>query len=260
MPTSNRLAAHGDGLAQSRDESPRNAGKSEWSVSSRKFLLERDMTFPARNWLQFAGFTTKDEFRTPWGICDLVGVKLSNRYIEDRLSLSQSRPVGNARQVALLESIPGDDGISISELALTTSTLFSVDELQKELRHLQAGHFVSSREGGLYTRQIPESAGGNLIVAVEIKLDKIEEVLFQARANLAFAHRSYIGMPTANAERLARSERSKELCLSGVGLLSVERGRCEELIGSAGDDSLSNPSVRAHCIERFWRTLTGNTA
>jgi hypothetical protein len=230
------------------------------SASSRKFYLERDMTYPARNWLQFAGFKTKDEFRTPWGICDLVGVKLSKRYIEDRRSLNQTRPVGSASRVALLECIPPDRGISVGELARRASNLFTVDELPKELRQLKAMHFVSSSEEGLYTRQIPASAGQNLVVAVEIKLGKIEEVLSQARANLAFAHRSYIGVPMANAERLAESARSEDLRLSGVGLLSVERGLCEELIPSAGNESFANPSIRAHCIERFWRTLTDNAA
>jgi hypothetical protein len=225
------------------------------SASFRKFSLERDMTVPVRNWLQFAGFATKDEFRTPWGICDLVGVKLSRHYMCERLSLNQNRAVGNAKRVALLESIPGDREISIRELARRTSQLISIDELRKELKHLLTDHFVNRSEQDTYIRLIPESAEKNLIVAVEIKLDKIEEVFFQARANLAFAHRSYVGVPISIAERLAGTERSKNLMSSGVGLLSVERGRCEVLIQSTGDESRANLAVRAHCIERFWRTL-----
>jgi hypothetical protein len=122
---------------------------------------------------------------------------------------------------------------------------------------------VVRSEGGLYSRLLPASGKENLVVAVEIKLSKIEEVLSQARANLAFADQSYIGIPTINAERLARLDRRSDLEASGVGLLSVERGLClcEVLISSAGDNSRINPAVRAHCIERFWRTnLKDNTA
>lgn len=221
----------------------------------RKFSLECDMTIPSRNWLEFSGFSAKPEFRTPWGICDLVGVKLSTRYIESRRSLRQIRPVGNAKRVALLESIRSGRGASASDLARRTAGLFSPDELQRELRQLESDHFVSRSEHGLYTRRAPESAEENFIVAIEIKLDRVEEVLSQARANLAFAHKSYVGLPTINAERLAASDRARGIEESGVGLLSVERGRCELLIESAGDESRTNSAVRSHCIERFWRSL-----
>jgi hypothetical protein len=174
--------------------------------------------------------------------------------------LNQVRAVGHIRRVALLECIPSQGDISLRELLRKSSHLFSNDELQKELKQLEADHFVCSSEHDRYSRFAPNCSDENLIVAVEVKLSKIEEVLAQARANLAFADQSFIGIPIANAERLTNLERHKGLISSGVGLLGVERGRCEVLIGSGGDKSKTNPAVRAHCIERFWRTFIDNGA
>jgi hypothetical protein len=229
-------------------------------VTKRKFVLEAEMTVPARNWLEFQGFRTKSEFRTPSGICDLVGVKFSKNYIESRLSLSQARPVGNPKRVALLECIPSDRPISLRILTRKASHFFGGDEIRKELQQLETDHFIHYVDGNLYQRQVPKSTEKNLIIAVEIKLDKIEEVFFQARSNLAYAHKSYLGMPIVNAERLASSTKRDVLVASGVGLLSVERGRCEVLIESSGDESQANPAIRGHCLERFWRSLIGSTA
>jgi len=36
----------------------------------------------------------KPEFSLPWGICDLVGVKLDPIKVKRRLSYGQTRPVG----------------------------------------------------------------------------------------------------------------------------------------------------------------------
>jgi len=177
VATSSKCALHGNYLARRRDQSLLDLGNSGMFASPKKFSLESDMTFPARNWLEFAGFTTKDEFRTPWGVCDLVGVKLSKRYIESRLTLGQSRPVGNAKRVALLECIPSGRDISARELARRTSHLLSVEELPSELKQLQADHFVKRTERDWYSRLIPASTESNLILAVEIKLGKVEEAL-----------------------------------------------------------------------------------
>ncbi len=134
---------------------------SNMPASLRKFALEPDMTIPATNWLQFAGFATKDEFRTPWGVCDLVGVKLSKRYIRSRHSLNQLRPVGNLRRVALLEGIPADREISVSELADKTSHLFSSEELPTALRQLQSDHFVVRSEGKSSDPRMEFACGGS---------------------------------------------------------------------------------------------------
>jgi hypothetical protein len=225
------------------------------TASSTKFVLERDMTYSSKTWLEFQGLMVKEEFRTPWGICDLAGVKLSKRYIDSRLLLDQVKPVGNAKRVALLECIPVDRDASIDEIASRTDSLLSFDALKTEVRHLLVGHFIEANGTDRYRRLMPKFDNENMIVAVEIKLSKIEEVWAQARANLAFAKRSYIGIPTVNAERLFKSARIDRLRAEGVGLLSVERGICDVLIESTGREEFANSAVRAHCIERFWRAF-----
>lgn len=89
-------------------------------------------------------------------------------------------------------------------------------------------------------------------VAVELKLERVGEVLEQAKANASRCDWSYAAMPTRRIERMRAStfERFKQL---GVGLLQVgEDGTTREVIRPVHQGSLSNDSREA---KQLWRRV-----
>src|SRR5712691_243569 len=115
------------------------------------FRLENQMALSVVGWLQNQGFAVKREFSVPWGICDLVGVKLNPKQVRRRLSLGQKRPVGPPLRLHILSKIPDvDTGSSISEEKLQHE-LFGYlpnDHLEKELEQLVRLKFVMSPRQG----------------------------------------------------------------------------------------------------------------
>src|SRR5712691_13558430 len=73
------------------------------------FRLEAEMVVPVQRWLQRRGLAVKREFFLPWGVCDLVGVKLDPRKVKRRLSYGQTRPVGPLQRLLILSKIPDRD-------------------------------------------------------------------------------------------------------------------------------------------------------
>lgn len=71
-----------------------------------EFQREREMFDSARKWLGFQGFMTKAEFRTPWGICDLVGVLFNDSRVKQRLQLGQTESIGPPLRIELFDRIP----------------------------------------------------------------------------------------------------------------------------------------------------------
>jgi hypothetical protein len=227
---------------------------------STKFHLEEDMTYHVKTWFESQGFDTKLEFRTPWGICDLVAVRLDDQYVESRLSLGQIKPIGPLKRVAILEEIPDNGSLSVEEIARRTETLGIHEGLSQELRRLLAGKFLKEPTRDKYQRIQPHYSKRNRVLAVEMKLDRIEEVIGQATSNLTFATKSYVALPSVRAQRFMATPRSEEVTASGIGILSVDRGGCTVLAESKGSSGAINPAVHSHCIERFWRTFIDRTA
>src|ERR1700730_4668193 len=80
------------------------------------FRLENQMAHSVVGWLQNQGLAVKREFLVPWGICDLVGVKLNSKQVRKRLSYGQNRPVGPPLRLHILSEIPDiDSGLSITQ-------------------------------------------------------------------------------------------------------------------------------------------------
>jgi hypothetical protein len=208
-------------------------------------------------WMRDQGLAVKREFLLPWGICDLVGVKLNPKQVRRRLSLGQRRAVGPPLRLHILSMIPdADTGLSITqdELRLELFGCLPNDQLEKELKHLAQLKFVTSPRQGHFQKQNGWAPLYRRIVAVELKLSRISEALAQASSNQTFTTESYVALPSALAHRVAKSVRADQFRKKGIGLLAVSQNSCRCLLSSSCAVGISDEVLQAHCVERFWRT------
>src|SRR6267378_4596873 len=114
----------------------RPGGKVDTDIS---FRLEREMAAPCRDWLKRQGLLIKEEFATPWGICDLVGASFSQERVRQRLNLGQSEPIGSPLRIALLSRIPDaqtEKTVALGWLEREFNDLLAPGEIQRALRSL----------------------------------------------------------------------------------------------------------------------------
>jgi hypothetical protein len=229
-------------------------------TDNRSFGLEREMSGPVLRWLVRQKLIAKPEFRTPWGICDFVCVEFNPAKIAERLALGQKQPIGTVLRVSLLNAIPEHkDGISLQALHGHYADLLSLSELEREISVLQKGNFIASPSPGRFQKLNGWAPLHNRIVAVEMKLSRIDEALAQAQSHLAFATESYVALPSKTAKSLMSGPRTSAFQECGVGVLSVSRSRCELLLTSKNTRQ-PDPVLQMHCAERFWRTSITNSA
>jgi len=220
------------------------------------FRFERDMAGPVQDWLENQGLMIKPEFVTPWGICDFVGVSFNEEHVRCRRQNRQLNAIGPAFRVGILTRIPDEDtdtSITLRRLEREFQHRFTPDELRSELAYLERYNFIQSPKRGHFQKLNGWMPLQNRIVAVEAKLTRIEEVLFQARNHLKFASESYIALPSDGAERLARTKRFDYVRNAGIGLLSVRSENCRVLLKPNPSKDKIDAVLQMHCVERFWR-------
>lgn len=199
----------------------------------------------------------KPEFLLPWGVCDLVGVKLDPRKVKRCLSYGQTRPVGPLQRLLILSKILDcDSGRAIGLERLAGELSYSVETgvLLRELDTLVRDKFVRNTKRGAFQKLNGWAPLHFRIVAVELKLNRISEALNQAVSNRTFATDSYVALPKSCALRVARSERASNLKRSSIGLLAVSHHACWELIQPKITKGMFDEIVQSHVVERFWRT------
>lgn len=225
------------------------------------FRFESEMTKPVEDWLLSNGMHVKREYPTPWGICDLVGCALKKSKIKKRLNLGQIRPIGSQFRVLLLSYIPDiNEGIMISFSELYQQFIDFLDEsfVEKELRRLIKDKFVQEVQPDVFQKLNGWCPLHKKIVAVELKIARISEVISQAQCNLEFADESYVGLPYDNAKHLFKSREIRQLAKKGVGIIGIREDGIRVLLRSNSKGN-SNSISAMHCVERFWRThLKGN--
>lgn len=215
------------------------------------------MARPVIRWMVSMSLRVKSEFITPWGMCDLVGLQFKKGSVTARLNLGQKQPVGSLTGSALLAQIPDAAtqwSITLKRLTEECVPTISEEVVLEQTQRLIAAGFVRLRGDRLQKLNgwIPLH---KRLIAIELKLTRVEEAISQARNNLIFADRSYVGLPKELAVRVAnKSARQSSFLESGVGLLAVTRRECEILIPSRRCSTKPDPVIQFYCVEKFWRT------
>ena len=228
------------------------------------FRTESAMRAPVERWLESQGFLTKAEFPLPWGICDVVGIQLSETHAKKRVSSRQTQPVSSLELIQLLDSIPSEKAITLTRLHSMLRTSQSTSEINSALQRLEKQRLVSFPRRNHIQKHVGWTPLYERIVAVEMKLCKVRVALAQARAHLMFADESYVALPSDVAGRLSDSDRRQEFMDLGIGLISVAKEGAGVVL--VRDNPTPSPTdlsrlFKAHCAERFWRMwFTGNAA
>ena len=224
---------------------------------------ESDMAAVATAWLRSAGLQVKAEFVSPWGICDLVGLSFNQISVATRLRLRQTKAVSSITRAALLLRIPDEDqkrSITLDGLVRQCAPAVSEQVARDEIERLIADRFVVRTARGRLQRKNGWVPLQERLVAIELKLSRVEEAMRQARSNLGFADESYVALPADVAHAVAsRSSRYAQFFASGVGVLAVTRHRCEVVAPARGMGAWKDEVAQFYCVEKFWRTrIKGN--
>ena len=218
------------------------------------FRYENEMLPSVITWLSERVTDVKCEFQTPWGYCDIVGCVLDARRVLKRQALLKRRTIGSISRVSVLWEIPevgSSEPISAEALLRKFEPFLHRERLDEEVETLVSRGFATRDSSGNIWRESGWFPLQRSVIAVELKLNRVTEVIEQASANLAFADESYIATPMLVARRILRHRR-QELQDEGIGLIGVERTEAMTLLRSE-PSSNPDPVVQTHCVERFWQ-------
>lgn len=90
------------------------------------------------------------------------------------------------------------------------------------------------------------------LLAVELKLTRIDDALHQAINNLGFADESYVVLPTDVAKRLTKSKRMPDFDERGIGILAVTPDGCRRVLPPRKQKPSTTNTTQAYSVERFW--------
>lgn len=215
------------------------------------------MTPAVSTWLDTQGLAVKREFILPWGVCDLVAAGLNESRVEKRLELGQRRAIGPLSRVGLLLTLPDVEsgrGVTVRRLREMFDGFFSADEIDAELAVLEANRFVYRRGSGSFQRANGWMPLHERMVAIELKRERVDEALCQARRNKEFTWESYVALPTRVAERVCNTKKRCDFESAGVGLLGVGRSEVRTLLAPRQSGGAPDRAIEAYCVERFWRS------
>jgi len=231
------------------------------------FGRESEMAEAVARWMRNAGLLVRAEFVTPWGICDLVGARLNAVNVARRLDLRQNRAIGSITRALVLLQIPdvkSKRSISLERLRERVGTGIDSNVLHDDVERLVADRFVVRTARGSLRKLNGWLPLQDRLVAVELKLSRVEEAMVQARSNLGFADESYVAFPAEQAKRIAANrDRWSTYFAAGVGLLAVTPKSCRVLI-PATPSAAKQPAIQAYCVDKFWKhhrqlSISGST-
>jgi hypothetical protein len=223
------------------------------------FRLESDMTAPAIQWMKSCGLSVKPEFNTPWGICDLVGIQFNTKHVAHRLHLKQTKPIGSVARALLLLEIPDIEtrrSIALGQLVDRYQHTIPAKVIADEISTLVRCRFVVQNTRGRLQKLNGWMPLQDRLVAVELKISRVQEAMRQAKTNLGFADESYVGFPMKTANRiLVGLRRWRSFFEAGIGMLGVAPEGCTVLVAPGKRPQPADTAVQFYCVEKFWRTL-----
>lgn len=221
-----------------------------------EFRRESEMLGPVAAWLQSLGLTVKTEVANPWGICDLVGCRLSQRRVADRLALKQRRSIGPRLRIMVLNRIPDVSthrSTSLASLQRHYAGLVDGAVIAHQVERLVSDRFVSVTSKGTFQKINGWMPLHEQLVVVELKLSRFQEALHQAVANRDLTHDSYVAFPFSAAERLMASKEKGDFLSHGIGVVGVTPTKCTVLLPPSSRRHYPDPIAQIHCAEQFWR-------
>jgi hypothetical protein len=233
-------------------------------LSRKTFKRESEMAVSVARWIRRRGMTAKSEFVTPWGICDFVGLRFNQDNVARRLEQKQYRPITSIIRASLLLQIPDvrtKRSISVSKLIEKYSNTVQEDVIQTESLRLVNDRYASISPRGSLQKMNGWIPLQERLVAVELKLSRIEEAFRQAINNLGFADESYIAFPAETARRIdSNSSRWSKFFELGIGVLAVSPNRCDLVRPAKRSVDWVDEAVQFYCVEKFWSTRASETA
>jgi len=164
------------------------------------------------------------EYRSGYGIADLVGMVMSKPSYQMREQGAQRLPLDNRWLMEVLLQLSPKKGLTFETLvrrvALAPSTLRN-----KVIRVLSGRGLVVER-GGRYCLTARLSNPAAEIVAVEAKIDRWPRAILQARRYRLFAQRSYVAVAMHVVPRVDRWL----LYRHRIGLIGVEDAEARIII------------------------------
>jgi hypothetical protein len=218
------------------------------------FEYEREMVEPAVQWLRGQGLRVKREFPTPWGICDLVGCSLNRNKVRTRLRLRQTKPIRSQLRVHLLSLIPekGQGSVGVDDLHRVFDPYLDRERIERELMRLQKDRFIQPAGHDTFDKINGWMPLHKRLIAVELKLSRIDDALCQAINNLGFAGESYVGLPLDVATRLVKGRRKADFVERGIGVLAVGADCCRVVLRAARQGRNEERTTQTYAVERFW--------
>jgi len=219
------------------------------------FALEAELAAPVQRWMQRQGLRVKAEYRTPWGICDLVGIALDKHRVKQRRKAGHHKALGRIERIGVLELIPtqaSGSAIRLTDLLSAAQTNMGIT-VERELDWLLRNGFVRWSSERSLQRMDSWAPLQQRIVAIELKLQRITEALAQANNHSPLTRERYVALPLDAARRACRL-RTQDFRHAGVGLLGVLPSRCYTLLHPGEHVPPEDTLEQRHCVERFWRT------
>lgn len=219
------------------------------------FNYEKEMAAPVAAWLKAEGLLVKQEFKSPWGLCDLVGCELDPEKTAIRIRQRQWEPLGPAGRVYVHQQLPDAEtarrGVTLEQLQGSLN-YSQPEKLEADLERLVATGHAKKTDSGRFLKINGWAPLQKRLIAVELKLSRYSEAVAQAKANRNFARQSYVAMPLATAERAVKGKNRILLLDAGVGMIGVTDHDCVVLL-QAPIEPACDVVFEMHAVEQFWR-------
>lgn len=225
------------------------------------FSREAEMKYPVRCWMIQQGMYVAEEFSTGWGICDLVGCKFDENKITQRTQQKQRQPIGSTEAVYIYNQLPDSAkskrGVRLETLANKLGPYIKLDKIESTINRLKSTNHVIETKSGSYQKVNGWAPLYSRLVAIELKLNRLSDVINQARANQAIVPESYIALPADVAEQNFQKEFRSLLENEGLGLLAVTEDSCNMLLRARQTSGLMFTALELWVVENFWRIYRG---